>query len=548
MKHSEKTSRPTQRSQRIQAKGPKNSQICLFTGEEHGRSQGRALTLAGQNQQLTHPHTPHLQDSTTLHGDMMESEHSRQEEFSRGNLRHHPHGIGRRMDGFGTPNISIDQESPPSNMSVPDSCGYPVDYSPPSCFNLGNLARSERLNALQTSNDHGGLVSTDTSSPVTDMMNTFIGGRNSSHTTHDGDVLRSRGVHRRARNAVELYANGSEGDEVFTHRRSIQRVRNGRARVIEEDEDNHDSDGIAFGGPWDPSNGGLEGNDRPNVASNLEASALGNTRNGEQQEISHRRRAAYGDLVNRRSKRSNHNGSCGQQQEDTRDKSNLRSEPFSLNNHGGKTSTLVSALVGEEKQQRKEYEKMRKRRWRASKATNGIHMIGCQTSSISVMTKPRLKLFEGMPYGESHVVLVRELSRLIRTKLKSFRYANSITKEEFQHIHTLLHEKYENGNELLLHWTELHAKSLLRTWRKSVRTAVQEHLSNLNPDTRNPPPPLGVSEEEMLEFSKQLADEDFQQRKSDMLDRSKDMVTQRGCANPMGKGGLCKANTHYVSF
>ena len=67
-------------------------------------------------------------------------------------------------------------------------------------------------------------------------------------------------------------------------------------------------------------------------------------------------------------------------------------------------------------------------------------------------------------------------------------------------------------------------------------------------DTRNPTPPLGVSEEEMVEFSKQLADEGFQQTKSDMLSRSKDMVTKRGCANPMGSGGLRKANTHYVSF
>ena len=52
----------------------------------------------------------------------------------------------------------------------------------------------------------------------------------------------------------------------------------------------------------------------------------------------------------------------------------------------------------------------------------------------------------------------------------------------------------------------------------------------------------------MVEFSKQLSNEDFKQTKSNMKDRSKDMVTKRGCANPMGKGGLPKANTHYVSF
>ena len=153
-----------------------------------------------------------------------------------------------------------------------------------------------------------------------------------------------------------------------------------------------------------------------------------------------------------------------------------------------------------------------------------------------------------MLYGESHVALVRELSKLIRAKLKSFRYANSITNEEFQHIHNVLHEKYENGNELILHWTQLHVTSLLRSWRNSVRLTVRDHLNNLPPDTQNPTPPLAVSEEKMVEFSKQLADEGFQQTKSNMLNRSKDMVTKRGCANSMGSGGLRKANTHYVSF
>jgi len=157
----EKASCTTQKSEKVRGRGRKNSQLCLFTGEEQSRSKRITPTLTGHHPHLTHPRTPHLQDSTTIHGDVLDSvpvnsapikQHAGSKEFSHGGLRHHQDGFGRRMDGFETPSILSEQEcysSPSLEMTIPNSVGNPT-YSQWN-INLANLGQSEELTAMQIS-------------------------------------------------------------------------------------------------------------------------------------------------------------------------------------------------------------------------------------------------------------------------------------------------------------------------------------------------------------------------------------------------------------
>ena len=225
-------------TQKSQGRRRKNSQLCLFTGEEQSRRECITPTLIGHHPHLTHPHTPLLQDSTIVHGDVLDSipinstpikQHTREEQFSHGDLHHHRDGIGRRMDGFETPRILHEQDSDSSPLleeNIPDSVGYPT-YSQWD-INQAVVDQSQELTVFQRSNHHGQLPSSPTSNTVASMMGTFLGPINPLHSDilpNGGNVLKAGGA-REAMN-IDVHEDESEEEDLFTrHQSGIQQRRN----------------------------------------------------------------------------------------------------------------------------------------------------------------------------------------------------------------------------------------------------------------------------------------------------------------------------------
>lgn len=191
---------------------------------------------------------------------------------------------------------------------------------------------------------------------------------------------------------------------------------------------------------------------------------------------------------------------------------------------------------------KRQYERLRKRAQREKmKAARAIG-----DGSERILIKPKLNILEGLPVGDSHNTLIRELSLIVKLEVLSFTSILDISDETQGKIYRKLHEKYEDGHLLSSKWTKRNACSLIGYRRTRTRRVVQLYLEQLPPSTGDPTPPPGVFLAEFEHFAKEPADDEFAKTRDRFKSMSTAMVEKRGCGNPMGRGGVARAMALHV--
>lgn len=201
----------------------------------------------------------------------------------------------------------------------------------------------------------------------------------------------------------------------------------------------------------------------------------------------------------------------------------------------------VDAIVA----RKKEYERLRKKAYRERVCLEAQVVV---TGSESVRVKPTLELHQGIPVGDCHRELIRELAAITKREVLCFTPVHDIPDHAFQKIYNKLHLKYENGNSLCYRWTRRNTGSLVgyrRTRTRKHVAKIMEIEADLGEDCLYPPE--GIFPAEVEFFKAELKNEDFLALSRKMAAKSAAMIQKRGCGNPMGRGGVARAAAFHVS-
>jgi hypothetical protein len=108
-------------------------------------------------------------------------------------------------------------------------------------------------------------------------------------------------------------------------------------------------------------------------------------------------------------------------------------------------------------ERRREYERLRKRAYRARTC---IRLQG-EVQAEGIITKQTCELFDGVPLGATHNALIHELSDIVKVEVMCCTPVNDIPNATFQRISSRLISKYENGTSIDFKWVRQNASSLI---------------------------------------------------------------------------------------
>jgi hypothetical protein len=106
--------------------------------------------------------------------------------------------------------------------------------------------------------------------------------------------------------------------------------------------------------------------------------------------------------------------------------------------------------------------------------------------------------------------------------------------------------KYSNDIALDYPWPRQNTNSLILYRRIQTRRIVETYLANMEACELDVPQPTGIFRAEFDYFKKELADKAFAAKRARFGAMATAMIEKRGYGNPMGRGGLARAQAFHV--